>query len=95
MSSAPQRSADRLGQLGDGVAVGEVERRDRRAAAGVVDPLLDRFQRRRGARDEDDMRAGGGERLGGRGADPAAGAGDERELVRRRAWRRRSWVRGF
>ena len=64
------------------VAVGEVHRSDRGIAAGVVDALLDRFQCRRAARDEQDMRAFGGKRLGDRGADPAAGAGDEGELVR-------------
>ena len=31
--------------------------------------------------DEDDVRAGRGERFGGGGADAAAGAGDERELA--------------
>ena len=31
------------------------------------------------ARGQDDMRTGGGERLRGRRANPAAGAGDERE----------------
>ena len=81
MSSAAPALGDRRGELGDVVAVGEVERRDRRAAAGGVDRFLDRFERRRGARGEDDVRAGRGQRFGGRGADAAAGAGDERELA--------------
>ena len=50
--------ADRLRQLGDGVAVGEVERGDGGVAAGVVDALLDLFQRLGGAGDEEDMSAG-------------------------------------
>ena len=72
---------DRLGELRDIVAVVEVHRRDRRAAAGGVDPLLDLLERRRAAGGQDDVRAGRGQRLGGGGADAAAGAGDERELA--------------
>ncbi len=82
MSSCSQRSATAAASLPIDVAVGEVERRDGRAAAGVVDALLDLFERARGAGDQDDVGAGGGERFGGRGADAAAGAGDERELAR-------------
>ena len=68
-------------QLGDRFAVGEVERGDGRGAAGGVDAVVDRFERAGGAGDQDDMRAGGGQRFGGRRADPAAGAGDERQLA--------------
>ena len=92
MSSFSQRSATAPRELADAVAVGEVERRDRRGAAGRVDALLDLLERRGGAGDEDDVRAGRGERLGGRRADAAAGAGDERELAGKvasnRSWRR-------
>ena len=72
---------DRRRELADRFAVGEVERRDGRAAAGVVDALLDLLERAGGAGDQDDMGAGRGERFGGRRADAAAGAGDERELA--------------
>ena len=54
--------------------------------------LLDRLERPRGARGEDDMRAGRAQRFGGRGADPAAGAGDKRELAREGLLRRSSKV---
>ena len=80
MSSASQRSATAAASLAIEFAVGEVERGDGRAAAGFVDAVLDRFERARRSGDEDDMGAGGAERFGGRRADAAAGAGDEREL---------------
>ena len=82
MSSLPQRSRHRDRELADGFAVGEVERGDGRATAGRVDSLLDLLQRGGGPGDEDDVRAGRGKRFGGGRADAAAGAGDERELVR-------------
>ena len=47
-----------------------------------MDPLLDLFQGLGCSRDEDDMRAGGGQRLGSRRADSSAGAGDECEFPR-------------
>ena len=47
----------------------------------LMDPLLDRLERRRGAGDQHHMRAGGRQRLGGRRADPAAGSGDQRKLA--------------
>ena len=72
---------DRARELADALAFGEVERRDRRAAAGVVDPLLDLLERRGGAGDEDHVRAGRGKRFRGRRANAAAGAGDQRELA--------------
>ena len=43
-----------------------------------MDPLLDFLERRRGPGDNDYMRARLGERLGGRRADAAAGAGHQR-----------------
>ena len=45
-----------------------------------VDRILDLLEPAGGARGEDDMRAGRGQRLGGGGADAAARAGDEGEL---------------
>ena len=48
----------------------------------IVDALLDRLERLGGAGGEDDVRPGRGQRFGGRRADPAAGAGDKRELIR-------------
>ena len=47
--------------------------------------VLDRFEPGRGARGQDDVRALGGERFGGRGADAPAGARDERQLAFKRA----------
>ena len=84
MSSLPQRSATAAREPGDECRFGQVQRRDRRRAAGLVDALLDRFERAGGAGGEDDVRARRGQRLGGRGADAAARAGDERELAGKR-----------
>jgi hypothetical protein len=50
MSSCFPAFGDRAGQPGDAVAVGEVERRDRRAAAGVVNAVLEFFEPPRCAR---------------------------------------------
>jgi len=72
-------------ELADPVRLGEVERGDRRGAAGRVDSLLDLFQIFGGAGGEDDMRAAGGQRLRDRGADPPAGAGDEGEFSFKRS----------
>jgi hypothetical protein len=72
---------DCTGELADRRAVGEVERRDRRASAGGVDAVLDFLQRLGGAGDEDDVRALSGERFGGGGPDAAACAGDKRKLA--------------
>ena len=61
--------------------LGQVERRDRRRPASCVDAVLDGLEIGRGPRGKDDMGAVAGQRLGGRGADPAARAGHQRELA--------------
>ena len=53
--------------------------RDRRAAAGGVNPFFDFLERGRRAGDEDHMSAGCRQRFGRRRADAPAGAGDERK----------------
>ncbi len=52
------------GEAGDGIGLGQIERRDGRVAAGRVDAFLDRFERLGVARGEHDMRARRGQRLG-------------------------------
>ena len=69
------------GEPGDGLALGDVERRDGGAPAGIVDVLLDILQRLGGSRDEYDMGAGRGDRFGSGGANAATGACDKRQLA--------------
>ena len=71
----------RLREAGDRVGVAEVGRDDERPPAGVADPLGDLLELVRGARGDDDVGAGLGERDGGGGADAAAGAGDDGDVV--------------
>ena len=62
MSRLPQRSATAWASLAIFSLIVEVHRRDGRVAAGGVNALLDLLERVRGARGQDDVRAGGGER---------------------------------
>ena len=71
----------RRDQPGDSVGLGQIDRGDRGAAAGFEDCVLDRFELLRVARGQDDMRALRRQRQGGRRADAAARAGDQRELA--------------
>ena len=57
MSSLPQRSVDGGAELADGIAFGQVQRRDGRASASLVDAILDLLQRLCAAGDEDDVSA--------------------------------------
>ena len=73
--------AQRGGEAVDAGIVLQVERHQRRGAAGGADGVVEFLQPADGARHRDDMRAGLGERQRGRVADAARGAGDERDAV--------------
>ena len=59
----------------------DIERHQRRRAAGGLDQVVELFQRADGARESDHMGAGLRQGERDRGADAARGAGDERDFV--------------
>ena len=73
----------RLGQLLDVLAIVKIHRRDRCAAAGRMNPLLDLLQSRRAAGGKNDMRTGRGKGFGGCRANSAACSGDNQRAVQR------------
>ncbi len=81
----------RRAQLADGLAVGEVERGDRRASSGRVDPVLHFLERLRRPGDEDDVRTLARQSFGGRGPDAAACSSHKRELAGERFRIRHEW----
>ncbi len=72
---------ERSAQLIDRLPGGEIERHQGRAAARGAYPVVDLLERARGARDQDEARALGGETFGQRRAQPPARAGDQRDAV--------------
>ena len=86
MSSASQRSATAAASL----AIDSLSVRSSGAMVAVPPASWMRsstvLERAGGAGHQDDVGAGRGERFGGRGADAAAGAGDERKLAGEEAW---------
>ena len=60
-------------------AVAQIERHQRRLAAPGAHPVVDLLEAARRPRHQDQMRAFGGEALGERRAEAAAGAGDQDE----------------
>src|SRR3546814_3207721 len=73
-----------MGQPPDAFAVDQVQRRDGRMAASLMNAILHFFQPAGGAGGQDDMGAGGRQRFRRGGADAAARSGDEGELTGKR-----------
>ena len=69
----------RAAQPIDRLRIGEVERHQRRPAAGGTHLVVDLLERPRRARHQDQRRALGGEAFGKRRAKPAARSGDQRD----------------
>ena len=73
---------DRRAQPVDAVAVAQIERHERRFAAGRLDVVVEFFETAHRARDGDDMRAAAARFERGLIADAAARPGDEDDLAR-------------
>ena len=82
VSSRPKVVVRRLGEPGDRVEVAEVGGDHLAPAAGRADLLGDRLELVRGAGRDEHVGARLGEGHGGRGAQAAAGAGDDRRRTR-------------
>src|SRR3546814_2328713 len=73
-----------MGQPPDAFAVDQVQRRDGRMAASLMNAILHFFQPAGGAGGQDDMGAGGRQRFRRGGADAEARSGEEGELTGKR-----------
>ena len=72
---------ERRPEPGDALGIPQVERHERRRAAGGADRIVELFEPAHGARDRHDVGAGLRELQRQRGTDAARGAGDERDAA--------------